>query len=916
MKTPPRVIRVSALILALACGWPVHAAEAPKKVIVVTVTTGFRHSSIANAETTLAQLARESGQFTVEFVRQPDGEPVAPTAPRLGERGEDDPAYQAALARYIADERAYHGAHAAWMTEVAAVLQKLSPAGLANYDGVIFANTTGDLPLPDKQGFVDWVASGKAFIGTHSASDTFHEFPPYVAMLGGEFRTHGPQVTAQCLNHDPTHAACTPLPAVWTVYDEIYELNGFERARVHGLLSLDRLALDGDGNTQTPGDYPISWNRIHGSGRVFYTALGHREDVWDPLWPEPGGRRNSPAVARQFQQHLLGGILWALGLAPGTTTQSNYHKAYTFTTLAGAAGVAGSADGARGTARFDFPNGIAVDAGGNIYVTEKVNGTVRKITADGVVSAFAGSPIGPGNADGTGTAARFYSPSGIAADAAGNLYVADTGNHTIRKMTPAGIVSTLAGFAGNRGSADGVGSAARFSSPSGIAVDGSGNLYVADTGNDTIRRITPNGTVATFAGLAGSRGSVDGVGNAARFAGPLAVAVDGSGNLFVADESPAIRKIMPQGVVATLAGRADSTGTADGSAAAARFVRPLGVAVDGNGTVYVTDNNATLRTISAAGIVSTIAGAPDRRGRTDGIGVDARFGPAVGVAVDASGTLYLADGANHTIRRGVPPSRVSNLSVRAVAGAGDQTLIVGFTVGETGSKQILLRGVGPSLAQFNVSGALGDPQLRLFSGRTPIHQNDDWGGTTTLSTAFAGVGAFALPPGSKDAALFVPLSSGQYTAQITSAAGPGVALVEVYDSDRGAPAATLANVSARNPIVAGDNGLIVGFALTGLAEKTLLIRAVGPTLTSSVTGALPDPKLDVFRGSTVLQSNDDWGGSSALSDVFSKVGAFPLPSNSKDAALLITLPPGAYTAQVSGVAGTTGVALVEMYELP
>jgi type 1 glutamine amidotransferase/sugar lactone lactonase YvrE len=913
---PPRLIRLSVLTLALASGWQVHAADAPKKVLVVTVTMGFRHSSISSAETTLAQLAQESGQFTVEFVRQPEGEPVAPTPPRVGANGEEDPAYQTALAKFVADDRAYQVALAAWTAKVAEALQKLSPANLANYDAVIFANTTGDLPLPDKQGFVDWVASGKAFIGTHSASDTFHEFPPYVAMLGGEFRTHGPQVTAQCLNHDPAHAAGTPLPAIWTVYDEVYEFTGFERARVHGLLSLDRLALDGDGNGQTPGDYPISWSRIHGSGRVFYTALGHREDIWDPVYTEPGGRRNQPAVARQFRQHLLGGILWALGLAPGVTTQSNYHKAYTFATLAGAAGVAGSANGRGGAARFDFPNGIAVDADGNIYVTEKANNTVRKITADGVVTALAGSPIDSGSADGTGTAARFSALSGIAVDALGSLYVTDTGNHTIRKITAAGVVSTLAGLAGSRGAEDGMGSAARFSSPWGIAADGSGNVYVADLGNETIRRITPNGTVTTFAGLAGSRGNADGAGSAARFSGPSGIAVDGSGNLFVADDTPAIRKITPQGVVTTLAGKADSPGTNDGIAAVSRFISPRAVAVDRNGNVYVTDNNATIRKITAAGVVSTLAGAPDTRGRTDGIGVDARFGPAAGVAVDGSGNLYVADGPNHTIRRGVPPGRVANLSVRAAAGTGAQALIVGFVIGETGSKQIVLRGVGPSLAQFNVSGVLGDPQLRLFSGSTQINQNDDWDGTMTLSNAFAAVGAFALPLGSKDAALFVPLSSGQYTAQIASAVGSGVALVEVYDSDPGPPSATFANVSARNQAGTGDNSLIVGFTVSGLAEKTLLLRAVGPTLASTVTGALPDPKLEVFRGPTLLQSNDDWGGTTALSNAFTQVGAFPLPGTSRDAALLVTLQPGAYTAQVSGVGGTTGVALIEVYELP
>lgn len=913
---PPRLIRLSVLILVLASGWQVHAADAPKKVLVVTVTMGFRHSSISAAEATLAQLARESGQFTVKFVRQPEGEPAAPTPPRVGETGESDPAYQAALQKFAADDRAYQVAYAAWTTQVVEALQELSPANLANYDGVIFANTTGDLPLPDKPGFVDWVASGKAFIGTHSASDTFHEFPPYVAMLGGEFRTHGPQVTAQCLNHDPSHAACTPLPAVWTVYDEIYEFDNFERARVHGLLSLDRLALDADGNGQTPGDYPISWSRIHGSGRVFYTALGHREDVWDPVYQEPGGRRNPPAAARQFQQHLLGGILWALGLAPGTTTQSDYHKAYTFATLAGAAGVAGGANGTGGAARFDFPNGIAVDANGNIYVTEKVNCTVRKITTEGVVTTVAGSPARPGSADGAGTSARFSAPSGIAVDAVGNLYIADTGNHTLRKITAAGVVSTLAGLAGSRGTADGTGSVARFSSPWGIAVDGSGNAYVAEAGSETIRKITPDGAVTTFAGLAGSRGNVDGVGTAARFASPSGIAVDGSGNLFVADEFPAIRKITPQGVVTTLAGRADSPGTSDGIALGARFVSPRDVAVDRNGNVYITDNNATIRRITTAGIVSTLAGAPGGRGRTDGIGVDARFGPAVGVAVDGSGNLYIADGPNHTIRRGVPPSRVVNLSVRAAVGTEDQPLIMGFAIGETGSKQIVLRGVGPSLARFNVSGVLGDPQLRLFSDRAQINQNDDWDGTTTLSNAFAAVGAFALPPGSKDAALFVPLSSGLYTAQIASAVGSGVALMEVYDSDPGSPSATFANVSARNQAGTGDNVLVVGFAVSGLAEKTLLIRAVGPTLAFAVAGSLPDPKLEVFRGSTLLQANDDWGGTTALRAAFSQVGAFPLPETSKDAALLVTVQPGSYTAQVSGVSGATGMALIEVYELP
>ncbi len=320
MKIPPRFVALVAFSLALLPAVPAFAAEAPKKVLVVTVTTGFRHASIPVAEKILEQMAKESGKFTVDFVRQPDGQPKAPAQPRPGPKGADDPAHQAALKKFAEDQKAHQAALKAWLPTVEAVLQKLSPANLKAYDAVLFASTTGDeLPLPDKQGFIDWVASGKGFIGVHAATDTLKSFAPYVAMIGGAFRTHGPQVTVECLNQDPAHAACAALPAKWTVFDEIYQLKDFSRAQVRGLVSLDKLALKGDANGQTPGDYPIAWSRMHGKGRVFYTSLGHREDVWDPTYTKDG-RKNSPEVAKQFQQHLLGGILWSLGLAPGSAT--------------------------------------------------------------------------------------------------------------------------------------------------------------------------------------------------------------------------------------------------------------------------------------------------------------------------------------------------------------------------------------------------------------------------------------------------------------------------------------------------------------------------------------------------------------------------------------------------------------------
>jgi type 1 glutamine amidotransferase len=321
MKFSRPLARWLAFVLLTAAVVPLPAANAPKKVLVVTVTTGFRHSSIPVAEKILEQLARESGKFTVDFVRQPEGMPKPPAQPRPGAAGVNDPAHQAALKKFEETERNFN---ATWTPKVEAALQKLSPANLKNYDAVMFASTTGDdLPLPDREGFIEWVASGKGFIGVHAATDTLKSYAPYVAMIGGAFRTHGPQVTVECITQDSAHAACRHLPGRWTVYDEIYQLKDFDRSKVHSLISLRELMLtqkDKDAKKATPGDYPIAWSSMHGKGRVFYTSLGHREDMWDPAYSDSNGRMNSPEIAKQFQQHVLGGILWALGLAPGSAT--------------------------------------------------------------------------------------------------------------------------------------------------------------------------------------------------------------------------------------------------------------------------------------------------------------------------------------------------------------------------------------------------------------------------------------------------------------------------------------------------------------------------------------------------------------------------------------------------------------------
>ena len=335
-------------------------------------------------------------------------------------------------------------------------------------------------------------------------------------------------------------------------------------------------------------------------------------------------------------------------------------------TLAGLAGSSGSADGTGSVARFQVPKGVAVDSAGNLYVADTINDTIRKITPAGAVSTLAGFPgiFNGGSADGTGSAARFNVPSGLAVDSIGNVYVADTENYTIRKITPAAVVTTLAGLAGTIGSADGTGSAARFYYPSGVAVDDAGNAYVADRNNHTIRKITPSGMVGTLAGLAGTGGSADGTGSAARFSLPQGLAVDSAGNVYVADTgNSTMRKITPGGVVSTLAGLTGSQGSANGTGSAARFRNPPGVAVDSAGNVYVADsNNHTIRKITAAGVVTTLAGLAGSYGSADGTGSGARFYYPDGVAVDSAGNVYVADTSNYTIRKITPAGAVSTLA--------------------------------------------------------------------------------------------------------------------------------------------------------------------------------------------------------------------------------------------------------------
>jgi sugar lactone lactonase YvrE len=322
------------------------------------------------------------------------------------------------------------------------------------------------------------------------------------------------------------------------------------------------------------------------------------------------------------------------------------------TTLAGFAGSLGTADGDEQTARFAYPFGVAADLNRNVYVSDSNSHTIRKVTQAGTVTTFAGLAEVPGSTDGAGNVARFNQPRAMAVDGAGLVYVADANNHTIRVITPAGVVTTLAGLAGSTGSTDATGNAARFNAPGGIAADGTGTVYVADTNNHTIRKIAPGGIVTTLAGLAGSSGSADGTGSAARFNMPRAVAVDAAGVVYVADSSNrTIRRITPLGVVTTVAGLAGSGGFSDGIGSAARFSGPQGIAVDSTGTLYVADSSAhTIRRVTAGNVVTTIAGCPGCIGAEN----YGRFNQPQSVAVDSRGFIYVADSANNTIRTTAP----------------------------------------------------------------------------------------------------------------------------------------------------------------------------------------------------------------------------------------------------------------------
>lgn len=608
-------------------------------------------------------------------------------------------------------------------------------------------------------------------------------------------------------------------------------------------------------------------------------------------------------------------------------------------TVAGSASESGGADGLAGTARFNSPWGLAVDSNGNIFVSDWFNFAIRKISPSGIVSTFAGGIGVRGFANGNGSSARFDGPLGLAIDAADNLYVADrdSSGAAIRRISSSGEVSTY--FSASSAAFKSLfGDSVRVASFEHIAIGAGGDVFASDTGNRSVVKIKSTGETALFAFGVFKSVAVDSMGNVYLSNGPSVSrlnpdgAIMGSGNLYRGVPGTDSQSGIVSGLAVGNDGKIYAALHADGVIVQATLVTgttPPHIEVVTSPRSHVIPSGGSV-------MLSVAASGPNLRYQwmRNGSAIPEATNSQIYVpnmSAEKAGdyTVVVSNGMNSTVSAASKISlsstedvgRLVNLSIRSQAGTGSQTLIVGFTVGggTNVSKPLLLRGIGPALAPFGVSDYLSDPSISLIAGAQTITRNDNWDGSAALSGTFSSVGAFALLTGSRDAASTATLSSGSYSLVLSGNGNTtGVALAEIYElpaePSRGLP--RLTNVSARTQVGKGGNILIAGLVVGGQTSRTLLIRAAGGSLLGfGVSGVLTDPQIKIYSGTTELASNDDWSYDFTTRTVAASIGAFEL-SASADSALLITLPPGGYTVQVSGANGGTGVGLAEVYEVP
>ena len=518
-----------------------------------------------------------------------------------------------------------------------------------------------------------------------------------------------------------------------------------------------------------------------------------------------------------------------------------------FITLAGTAGSAGSTDGTGSAARFSGPHDVSADLVGNVFVADTNNHTIRKVTSAGVVTTIAGAAGFSGSTDATGSAARFQNPYGISVDTAGNIFVSDTNNYTIRKVTSAGVVTTLAGLAGSSGSTDATGSAARFGSPYGLSVDTAGNIFVADRGNHTIRKVTSAGVVSTLAGSAGIAGSTDGTGSAARFNQPNGISVDSAGNVFVGDIfNHTIRKVTSAGVVSTLAGSSGIAGSTDATGSAARFNHPHGVSVDAAGNVFVGDvYNHSIRKVTSAGVVTTEAGLNGSAGSNNGLGTAARFYYPHGISVNTAGNVFVGDTYNGTVRSSVAsvPAIItlSNLTKTYTGSAQAPTTTVspsGLTLELTYSGTAASLSAPVTAGSYVVTASVVD---NLYAGTTS--------GVVTISKASQTITFASVPSKFVGSGAFVvaPSSTSNLTVALSSS-NTAVATVSGFSiSPIGAGTTTLSATQAGdvNYLAAATVTQILT-ATTGPIAQTIAFAALSPRRVASLK--------DVYSAASVIAS--------------------------------------------------------------
>ena len=738
----------------------------------------------------------------------------------------------------------------------------------------------------------------------------------------------------------------------------------------------------------------------------------------------PGGNDGDPASQAYLRPDTLavgpGGALYVVDRVFFSVTLIT---GGTFSTVVNKIQLANYAAGDGGTARnarLLSPSGLARDAAGNLYIAERDNFRVRKVSPAGTITTLAGSGTGGYSGDGgPATAAQLFAPAAVAVDAAGNVYIADTGNARVRKVTPQGTISTFAGN-GTQGTSTGDGgpaTSASFQALQGVAMAPDGRLHIVESGR--VRRIATDGVITTVAGTGTNGFSGDGGLATAAQISPVAIAFDAAGNLYIVDYGNVrIRKVTPAGIISTVAGSGANGYSGDGGpATSATFRTPTTVAADPFGNLYIGDgsNEVVRRVDGATGIITSLTASSESPFDGDATAPGAvNIGRLEGLVTDALGNLYIADTPFHVVRKvtfdsqpaafaftaqsGVPtssvrqsativpasydstavvtvsggeysvgctatftsaqgainpgqsicvrhtasagvgvvttttlsiggvtgqftsttaaaapanPPRLANISTRGTVRTGQDVMIGGFIIEGATSKRVAIVATGPSLGAHGIPNPLLNPTMLLVrsSDQAVIATNDDWGQAANAAQLTA---AGLAPSHPQESALLIDLPAGAYTAVVSGVGNTtGVALVAVYEVDH--PESPLINISTRGKVLTGFDVMIGGFIIQGNGPQTVAIVATGPSLAAfGIPGVLANPTITLVRSSdqTVVASNDDWASATNAAQLTAEGFA---PSHPNEAALLVTLQPGAYTAIVSGVGGGTGVALIAVY---